>query len=117
MHLLADQPGRPVEPLLRRLGEELQVRGHRAVLADQRVCLSLRPGTPRRLARLFLVIALESVLHAPDRHAPARQLFGLGVAQRQDFGAGVDQHTYAARMDRQRQVIVEILGVSLGSYY
>jgi hypothetical protein len=79
--LLTDQPGRPIEPLLRRAGEKLQVGGQRTVLAYQRICLALRPRTPRGLAGLARIVALERVRHAADRHDPARQFPGLGVAQ------------------------------------
>ena len=65
VHLLANQPGRPIKPLLRRAGEELQVRGHRTVLAHQRIGLSLRPGAPRGLAGLVRVVVLERYFTPP----------------------------------------------------
>ena len=49
------------------------------------------------------VVALEIVRHTADVHHPARQLFGLGVAQHQDVRAGVGRHAALSFADgRQR---------------
>ena len=37
---------------------------------------------------MFLLIVLEVVGFRPDRHDPARQFLGLGVAECQDVGSG-----------------------------
>jgi len=73
LHLLTDKPRRAIQPSRRGTREELQVGIHRTSGADQRIRLSFRPRTPRRLTGIGGIIVFETVGLLTDRQQIARQ--------------------------------------------